>query len=226
MLSRTADHLYWMARYIERAENTARMLDVTYRTSLLPYQCASRACMGRAVVGAARHHRHARRRTTSAIRTLTRRRTCCTSWCSTRRTRRRSTRASSGARESARAVRGAITSEMWEDLNSAWLEMRAVDYERIESQRRVGVLRLGQVALAPVPRRDVRHDAARRGVPLHPPRHAHGARRQHRAHPRREIPHPAAVGRRTSAARSTTTSGRRCCTRCPASSRTARSTAT
>lgn len=30
MLSRTADHLYWMARYIERAENMARVLDVTY----------------------------------------------------------------------------------------------------------------------------------------------------------------------------------------------------
>jgi uncharacterized alpha-E superfamily protein len=28
MLSRTADHLYWMARYIERAENMARTLDV------------------------------------------------------------------------------------------------------------------------------------------------------------------------------------------------------
>ena len=36
MLSRTADHLYWMARYMERAENLARMLDTTYRTSLLP----------------------------------------------------------------------------------------------------------------------------------------------------------------------------------------------
>ena len=36
MLSRTADHLYWMARYMERAENTARMLDVNYQTSLLP----------------------------------------------------------------------------------------------------------------------------------------------------------------------------------------------
>ncbi|MCC7199237.1 MAG: alpha-E domain-containing protein, partial [Gammaproteobacteria bacterium] len=24
MLSRTADHLYWMSRYIERAENLAR----------------------------------------------------------------------------------------------------------------------------------------------------------------------------------------------------------
>ena len=36
MLSRTADHLYWMARYMERAENTARMLDVNYQASLLP----------------------------------------------------------------------------------------------------------------------------------------------------------------------------------------------
>ena len=36
MLSRTADHLYWMARYIERAENLARLLDVTYQMSLVP----------------------------------------------------------------------------------------------------------------------------------------------------------------------------------------------
>ena len=37
MLSRTADCLYWMARYTERAENTARMLDVVYQTSLMPH---------------------------------------------------------------------------------------------------------------------------------------------------------------------------------------------
>ena len=36
MLSRTADHLYWMARYTERAENTARMLDINYQMSMLP----------------------------------------------------------------------------------------------------------------------------------------------------------------------------------------------
>ena len=36
MLSRTASNLYWMGRYVERAENTARILDVTYRMSLLP----------------------------------------------------------------------------------------------------------------------------------------------------------------------------------------------
>ena len=35
MLSRTADHLYWMSRYTERAENTARMLDGNYQTALL-----------------------------------------------------------------------------------------------------------------------------------------------------------------------------------------------
>ncbi|MEO7009692.1 MAG: alpha-E domain-containing protein, partial [Caldimonas sp.] len=36
MLSRTADHLFWMARYMERAENTARMLDVNYQTAMMP----------------------------------------------------------------------------------------------------------------------------------------------------------------------------------------------
>ena len=30
MLSRLAENLYWMGRYIERAENTARLLDVNY----------------------------------------------------------------------------------------------------------------------------------------------------------------------------------------------------
>ena len=40
MLSRTADHLLWMARYIERAENTARMLDVNCQTGMLPISAA------------------------------------------------------------------------------------------------------------------------------------------------------------------------------------------
>jgi uncharacterized alpha-E superfamily protein len=36
MLSGTADHLFWMARYTERAENTARMLDVQIQNALMP----------------------------------------------------------------------------------------------------------------------------------------------------------------------------------------------
>ena len=35
MLSRHADSLYWLARYIERAENVARIVDVKYNL-LLP----------------------------------------------------------------------------------------------------------------------------------------------------------------------------------------------
>ncbi len=34
MLSRTADHLYWMARYTERAENLARLHLETYREDI------------------------------------------------------------------------------------------------------------------------------------------------------------------------------------------------
>ena len=37
MLARTANDLHWIGRHVERAENTARLLDVTWRTSLLPY---------------------------------------------------------------------------------------------------------------------------------------------------------------------------------------------
>ena len=36
MLSRTAADLYWMARYLERAENLARMLDVSHSLALMP----------------------------------------------------------------------------------------------------------------------------------------------------------------------------------------------
>ena len=36
MLSRVADHLFWLGRYAERAENTARLVDVTLRLASVP----------------------------------------------------------------------------------------------------------------------------------------------------------------------------------------------
>ena len=36
MLSRTADNLFWLARYVERAEYLARILEVTQRLTTLP----------------------------------------------------------------------------------------------------------------------------------------------------------------------------------------------
>ncbi len=38
LLSRVAESLFWMGRYVERAENTARLLDVTYHGRLEPQQ--------------------------------------------------------------------------------------------------------------------------------------------------------------------------------------------
>jgi uncharacterized alpha-E superfamily protein len=36
MLSRTAENLYWIGRYMERAETMARLLEVGYRIALMP----------------------------------------------------------------------------------------------------------------------------------------------------------------------------------------------
>lgn len=119
MLSRTADHLYWMARYTERAENLARMLEVNYRMSLLP-QGAEIVEQGWAatltIIGLfdAFKQRYEAVTPANAIAFLAFDRDNPMSIYSCVR----------GARENARAVRGTLTSEIWETLNATWLEMR------------------------------------------------------------------------------------------------------
>lgn len=117
MLSRTADHLFWMARYTERAENTARMLDANYQLSLLP-QSDEYASLGwRAMLSiselvdhfAAMHPNMASR---DVIAFMSSDATNLSSIVSCLRS----------ARENARAVRGAITTDLWETLNTTWLE--------------------------------------------------------------------------------------------------------
>ena len=132
MLCRTANELFWMSRHIERAENTARMLDVTYRMSLLPYEVIE--------PGLAWAEPWAVPLITSGFATEYYRRFPVLSAESVLRFMILDADNPSSilsclraARESARSVRGAITSEMYEDLNSAWLEARGYDYARIES---------------------------------------------------------------------------------------------
>ena len=36
MLSRTADNIFWLSRYVERAENMARLMEMGYRMALMP----------------------------------------------------------------------------------------------------------------------------------------------------------------------------------------------
>jgi uncharacterized alpha-E superfamily protein len=117
MLSRTADHLFWMARYMERAENTARMLDINYQTSLLP-QSADRAEQGwRGMLGiseltAAYKERHGKVEARNVMQFMVRDETHMSSILSCLK----------AARENARAVRGTLTTEVWETTNQSWLE--------------------------------------------------------------------------------------------------------
>ncbi|HEV8501142.1 MAG TPA: alpha-E domain-containing protein [Casimicrobiaceae bacterium] len=132
MLARTANELYWMARHIERAENIARLLDVTWRTSLLPYDVqevgadwAEPWAVPLVTTGTATAYyaTHPLVTDDDVLRFLILDPYNPSSIYSCLR----------AARESARTVRGAITSEMYEDLNAAWLEMRDRDYGSLEA---------------------------------------------------------------------------------------------
>jgi uncharacterized alpha-E superfamily protein len=126
MLSSTADHLYWMARSMERAENTARMLDITYRMSLLKQAVAEPHHEWRAMLSISGLHedfeaRYPEPNAASVMHFMTLDTDNPGSIYNSIFT----------ARENARAVRGSITSEMWEVLNSTWLEMRRIKSEGI-----------------------------------------------------------------------------------------------
>ena len=119
MLSRTADNLYWLARYVERAEYIARILDTTLRLTALPL----------AYVGTTNEWE-------SALATAG----CATAFFETYDEANEETvmeflafsaanpssirNCFESARLNARAVRTALTIEMWDAINSAWLELK------------------------------------------------------------------------------------------------------
>ena len=117
MLSRTADHLFWMSRYMERAENTARMLDVNYQTALLPQSAAVSELGWRGLLSISELSGDFARRygdvTAATVMTYMVRdeRNPSSIWSCLR-----------AARENARAVRGALTTEVWETTNQTWLD--------------------------------------------------------------------------------------------------------
>ena len=119
MLSRTADHLFWMARYTERAENTARMLDVNVQTSMLPQSAENaergwRAMLGISELEAAFDHQYEWLTKKDVLDFMVRDPMNPSSIASCLKE----------ARENARAVRGTLTTEVWETQNATWLEMQ------------------------------------------------------------------------------------------------------
>ena len=116
MLGRTANDLFWMARYVERAENMARLLEVGHRLSLLPHEGGDtewRSTLRSAGCEAGYVARHGTFETAKVIDYLLfdRQNPSSVSSCL------------ESARRNARAQRTAITREMWESLNGAWIEL-------------------------------------------------------------------------------------------------------
>ncbi len=129
MLSRTADHLFWMARYMERAENTARMLDVNYQTALLP-QSSEEAEQGwRGLLSISEltwsfREKYPELNPRNVMDFMVSDESNPSSIASCLR----------AARENARAGRGALTTAVWETQNQTWLEfnrtLRTADFHR------------------------------------------------------------------------------------------------
>lgn len=133
MLSRTADHLYWMARYMERAENIARILDVNHRMSLMPQSDAQAeqtwgATLRIMGLEEAFRQRHDALSPDAVLDFMifdadnpTSIRSCLRA-----------------TRENAHAVRGTLTSELWETTNSTWLKMGSFTAERLDHDEGIG----------------------------------------------------------------------------------------
>ncbi len=137
MLARTADNLFWLARYMERADFIARTIEATLRLEYLPRAGADPHTEWFSALEAAGAHesfaaKHGAVSETAAIEYLTFDHDNPSSICN----------CLEYARANGRAVRTALTAETWTAINDAWLELK-----RFEATRRA-TRDLGRDALA------------------------------------------------------------------------------
>ena len=130
MLSRTADTLFWLGRYVERADNTARIIDAASRLVTVPDALSGETTEWEPALASAGvlngfNATSATLNRANAIDFLafshdnpSSIRNCLDT-----------------ARANARAVRAAITAEMWEALNGAWLELKRFDTNQVDRHR-------------------------------------------------------------------------------------------
>ncbi len=121
MLSRTADNLYWIARYMERADTIARLLEVGSRISLLPTAHGYRSewdsllqASGLAVAFAQKYGEPVQRNIESFL-FFDHDNPSSVCSCIT------------AARENGRIVRTALTSQVWDALNTAFQELKGLE---------------------------------------------------------------------------------------------------
>lgn len=118
MLGRTASSLFWMSRYMERAENMARLLEVGHRISLMPGAIEGHRDEWRSTLLSAACEQGYRAKypeivPAQVINFLIFDEVNPSSIKSVIRT----------ARNNGRAVRTALTRDVWESLNATWNEL-------------------------------------------------------------------------------------------------------
>ncbi len=121
MLARHAEDLFWTGRYLERAEDTARLLDVTYH-GLLEGGATEAGMAWQGVLEALSlahlfraRHKQATVDAVEAFLVLDRSHSSSIAAAITR------------ARENARNVREYLSTELWDALNSTYLELQGED---------------------------------------------------------------------------------------------------
>jgi uncharacterized alpha-E superfamily protein len=127
LLSRVADSVYWMARYIERAENVARVIEVNLHLQLdLPLTPANQwqPLIDTSGDTATFGEKYGPATPAKVIKFLTHDTSNSNSIFACLR----------AARENARSVRETISSEMWEQVNSMYLQMQG-QWNLLESSR-------------------------------------------------------------------------------------------
>lgn len=126
MLSRTANHLYWMARYMERAENAARLLGGTYRLTLITHSGhrGHDEWQGLFQTDGEREaflERYEAFTTEAVLTYMVLDRDNPSSICSCIRS----------ARENVRATWHVLTTDLWESINQTWLETSDKDFQAV-----------------------------------------------------------------------------------------------
>jgi uncharacterized alpha-E superfamily protein len=119
MLSRTADNLYWLARYVERAEYLARILEAAQRLATIPIAYGGSTNEWESAIAAAGCAEAFRAAHSDANEATV---TDYLAFSSANPTSIRN--CIDIARNNARAVRTALTMEMWDTINGAWLEIQ------------------------------------------------------------------------------------------------------
>src|SRR5215204_423417 len=119
MLSRTADSIYWLARYVERAEYLARILEATQRLTALPLAYTGASNEWESAVATAgctsafyQAYAEAGEETVTEFLAFSPANPSSIRNCF------------ETARANARAVRTALTVEMWDAINGAWLDLK------------------------------------------------------------------------------------------------------